>query len=431
MQFQPKNLRNIAGETVGKSIKSIDSLNIPLECKQFLGLIELNKFQSEITIDTINYQITTIKGSNVRILDSKIYLNIYDTEYFTKKSFLQLIEEKQMMGLPFILVLVKLKYGDQIIHQCYDAHSFNDTFQNDDVKVDNTISSLHIMSLKKCMMSFSKTKKIKFCTMPLEYFTIDSINTKGNFLCHPRDLYNIELLPGSVFRMTFFEANKGSLHSQFDLANKYAYRGDIKNAIHYYSLSASKGHEKSCLALCNIFIKNNEFEYARYYCKLLSNNGYHNNNNFGFIYESERNFDCAEQCYLETTGSNMMHAQYNLCRLYERKNDITKRNYHLLGCLEKYSPTVRSHFRMPEPFFTMDHNYCIYGLYNEKHNDLYKAKKAFEKATELNNITAHYHLGLLLCKEGNVIEAKHHLSIATADGYEIARIELEKLDQKN
>ena len=83
-----------------------------------LGLIELEPKQK-------NTELREDLGS--KEIQEKEFININCQEYFTKKTFKELIAEQYEKHLPYILAVVTTKQNGKYVHTYYDAHGLNNS----------------------------------------------------------------------------------------------------------------------------------------------------------------------------------------------------------------------------------------------------------------------------------------------------------------
>lgn len=379
MQYNPKDLKNLAGGALANNVTSICNLQMPEECRQYLGLIEIQNIGPFTQI---------LENVGIRAIDGKEYLDINATEYFSKKSFAQLIEEKNKQGLTLILAGITIKQAGTYAHTYYDAHA------------------LH-KYLKLGSSKHRYVKKVKQFTDPwfglpiiceIQYFTINSAQElQASLLCTDYDLYFDK--SNQNFFYNFFRANEPCPFAQIDLAFAYEKSGNTKQAKHYYMLAAYQQHTSAMSPLGHIYEKEGDIEQAKYYYNLAAQHGY-------------------------------AIAKYYLFNLYEKEGDIDQAKLYYNCALEQYlryknisySKDYKPGERTPE-----DCAQCILGFICKEEGNLIQAKEHFFVAADLGNITAQYHLGLIFIEEENIEQAKVYLGLARQKGHKLAALELKKL----
>lgn len=455
-QYNPRDLKEIAGHALAKKIKSISELNIPEECQTYLGLIELQEIPACTIIS---------EQSGGRMIDGKEYLDIANTEcYLSKKTFQQLIEEQNKKQLTFILAAVTTKQNRVYTHSYYNAHELNKYLFGVDA---DTQQRNHENPNRRPLNPRSSWPIVG----EIEYFTINSAyHTKASFLGTDYDLYSD--YQTKLFLSNFFKANLGEVNAQayvafwydnqgnMEIAKQYymlaasqglaaaqnnlgiiyknegdmetakyyymlaacqgnagaqcnlgiAYQreGNIDKAKHYYILAASQGDAAAQNGLGDIYRKEGNIKQAKYYYMLAAAQGYANaQNTLAYLYERKGKIEKAKHYYYLAADRDDKLAQFHLGEICEREGDLDQADHYYRRSISyfakensKYSP------KQYEPTNTQDYNHCILGFICQEEGNLNKAKEHYLKAAELGNVTAQYKLGLILIEE-NLEEAKN------------------------
>lgn len=364
MQFNPKELKIIAGKALAKDTKSIKNLPMPEECQAYLGLIKIQELITEL-----NFR----ESVGLRLIDDSEYLDIAATEYFTKKSFEQLIQEKSKNGLPFILAIVTTKEDGIYKHSCYDALQLNEHF----LKKYNTLNRYTDNS-----QNFIDPLTSNSIIGGILYFRIDSaLDAQADFICTDYDVQVESKL--TKFLKYFFEANSGDDIAQFNLAITYSQKGDLEQAKHYYKLAACQVHSIA-------------------------------NFNLGCIYDEEGNIKEAKRYYNLAADQGHLHAIFNLANIYAKKGNVeqAKHYYFLASC---------------QNFCDAQFNLALIYI---KEGNIGQAKHYFTLAANQNDPEAQNNLGRLYENEGNIDKAKEYYSLAAAQGHSMAKINLIRMHKK-
>lgn len=473
MEYNPKSLRALAGRALAKNITSICNLPMPEECKQYLGVIELQEIGPKTNIEK------TFGGYSS---DSKEYLNIDSIEYFSKKSFAQLIDEQNKKGLPFILAVVTIKQDQTYTHLYYNAHSLN-----------KKLFSMRRNAIKRYGL---RDPQISLPIIgEIQYFTINGTeDIKANFLCTDYDLYYNDVTV--KFLSNFFDANKSIDIAQGTLAYLYQEKGDLEKAKHYYMLAAEQGYDyaQSNLAdlyegegnaelakhyyalacdkgnsyaqytLAGIYSRNGNKSIAMPYYILAAQNGYINAQlDLGSIYKQENDIVLAKYYYTLAASQNCPHAQrhladiyinegniqqakryyaaaarqgdtdahFNLAQIYEEKEGNISIAKHYYDCAIKKCLKAISDSQVLDTFITSGRSeaevQCISGFIAKEHGNIETAKEHFLNAANLGNTTAQYHLGLIFLQEQDIEMGKIYLSLASKKGHILAQLQLKDL----
>ena len=397
MQFNPKDLKLIAGHAVAKNIKSIKDLYIPEECEAYLGLVELQQLDSSIEID---------KSLGGYSIDSKEYLNITAIEFFSKKTFEELIEEKNRQGLPFILAVVTAEqrylFKRNISkHAYFDAIELNKYF----VKQYKSVNRYGCNAFKAPFLNLSIMGQI-------QYFAINStLDTKGEFIGTDLDLQVTSSV--TEFVNFVFGANNGSAKAQHELAQIYEKSGKITKAKQYYILSAAQGYSYAQNRLGIIYESENDLKQAKRYFMLSANQGNIGaQSNLGFIYEEENDIKQAKYYYTLAASQKNPIAQYNLGLIFEKENDFKRaKHYYILAANQGIASSQNN-----------------LGLIYEKENNIEQARYYYKLAANQQLSIAKYNLGYLYESEGDFNKAIHYYTLAASQGNPDAKIKLANLN---
>lgn len=401
MQKSPKGLKLLAGQTLAKNIKSIRALPMPEECQKYLGLIKIQEVTSQTEI------IESIGGSNI---DDIEHLDITYTEYFTNKTFEQLIDTKNKQNLPFILAIATTIQDGIIKHTYYDALSLNkylkDTYQTINLSEDKDFFD----------------PILNFTIKKIQYFTIDS-NFDSQAIAIGTDLDWIRLSKANEFINGFFQANEGKIYAQHEVGHFYK-KNNIKQAIRYYTLAADKGDTDAQNNLANIYLKLKNIELAKHYYMLaikhdnassINNSIY--NYNLGLLYETnEENTEQAKIFYTISALKGYIDAQCRLASIYEDEGDIKKaKHFYTIAAIKGHTAAQNN-----------------LGMIYHKENNIPQAKHFYTLAADQGCKFAQFNLAIIYKKENNIEKAKYYYALSADQGHKKAQFNLGKLyEQKN
>lgn len=386
---EPLDLKLLSGKVVSKYVNSIQSLNIPIECESFLGLIEIQEFIPFVTFQNKCHRIIISSEFGGRIIDSKEYLDIDHTEHLTGKSFRNLIESQHSKKLPYILAITTCRENDVIYHTYYDAHFLNRYLELD---IFDTYYNIDI-SKRDPLLKFPLLNEVK-------YFIINSIyDQKMTFLSTNFDfekvITNGDNLIELPFIHHFFNSNKNLPRFQNLLAILYHRMGNNNFAKHYFYLAEQHGH-------CNY-------------------------NNLGLVYEKENNFEKAIHYYmLYYHKKDNLLSKYNLGRLHEKLGNLTESQKYYSEFLSSYEQLCP--IKVKKISIDDDHNFFIMGLYHESISCPYNAIIYYQMSAFRGNVSAYYRLGLLSAKN-KYDNTKSYFETAAKNGHVLAQKELDKLMQ--
>lgn len=436
MQYNPKDLKLLAGQVLAKNITTISNLLIPAECLPLLGLVRLQKAQDDLEV----------KQNLGKILDSFEYLDVSAIEPNTKSSFEELIKIRENKGIPYILAVVVVPQSDgSFAHYYRDAHSFNKLLWGKDY-----LTKLRLNRLPTYGKYFGL-----FGSLPVEdnllledivsvnYFSIDSISSleaiflgtynslsytdrynylKNLFLSEEGyDFAQAELgfhYSGSNNKLAkayyTLAASQGNSFAQYNLGLIYYLEGNIKEAKHYYTLAAGQGNASAQYNLGIIYANEGNIKEAKYSYVLAANQNHSKaQNNLAQIYEQEDDMQRAKYYFtLSSADQGNTIAQYNLGRLYEREGDLKQaKHYYTLAAAQGHS---NAQLNLG----------CIY----YKASNIKKAKKNYTLAASQGNAMAQFNLGIIYQEEGDLDQAKYYYTLAANQGLAEARAKLKSLN---
>ena len=277
-------------------------------------LIEIGPLPENTTVD---------EETGLKIQDNKIFLDTHAGDTVLGETYAELIEAQQTKGLPYIFAIITTANPDnKNLYSAYDAHGLNKfLFEAPATNRQYFWNRYNPADLAQKQFNDYKRRPI---INRISYYLIDTIDgTAATMLGTDYDL--LEDPTKKNFMQTFFKANLNDADAQSDLGDLFEKKDDLKQAKHYYTLSAHQNNAGGQFNLGSLFEREDNFEQAKKYYALAANQlDQYGQHGLGSLLEKEGKLDEAKRYYLLAAEQGHALAQYDLGALLEEEGKLEK-----------------------------------------------------------------------------------------------------------